>query len=58
MNKYVDAYNTMGLQQSPGFRHRATTDVHAMRMIWNWLEATQTQNGLANVLQERPTSGF
>lgn len=53
-----DAFDMLGLQQPPGFRHRATTDVHAMRMIWNWLEATQTQNLLANVLQERPTSGF
>mgnify|MGYP002011465966 CR=1 FL=1 len=45
------AFDMLELKQPAGFRHRATTDVHAMRMIWNWLEATQTQNLLANVLQ-------
>lgn len=49
------AFDMLELKQPAGFRHRATTDVHAMRMIWNWLEATQTQNLLSNVLQERPS---
>lgn len=44
------AFDMLEFKQPAGFRHRATTDVHAMRMIWNWLEATQTQNLLSNVL--------
>ena len=33
-----DAFDLLQLQQPPGYRHRASTDVHAMRMIWEWLE--------------------
>jgi DNA polymerase III epsilon subunit-like protein len=42
-----DAFDLLGLEQPTGHRHRAMTDVSAMRLIWNWLEKTQTQNLLA-----------
>ena len=42
-----DAFDLLGLEQPPGHRHRAMTDACAMRLIWNWLEKTQTQNLLA-----------
>ena len=39
-----DAFDMLGLEQPAGHRHRAMTDVNAMRLIWNWLEKTQMQN--------------
>ena len=43
-----DAFDLLQLQQPPGYRHRASTDVHAMRMIWEWLEKTQPLNLLSH----------
>lgn len=42
-----DAFEMLDLEEPPGHRHRAMTDALAMRLIWNWLEKTQTQNLLA-----------
>jgi len=53
-----DAFDMLQLQQPPGHRHRATTDVQAMRLIWNWLEETQTQNLLSISNREDPRLGF
>ena len=36
-----DAFDMLQLETPLGFRHRAHTDVQAMRMIWNWLERTK-----------------
>lgn len=36
-----DAFDILQLGHIPGHRHRASTDVHAMRMVWNWLDETQ-----------------
>ena len=36
-----DAFDILQLEHIPGYRHRASTDVHAMKMIWDWLDKTQ-----------------
>ncbi len=36
-----DAFDILQLGHIAGHRHRASTDVHAMRMVWNWLDETQ-----------------
>lgn len=52
------AFEMLGLKEPPGHRHRAMTDVHAMRLIWNWLETTQTQNLLALSNDNGPSIQF
>ena len=53
-----DAFDMLRLQQPPGCRHRATTDAQAMRMIWNWLEESQTQNLLSFPNKQNPDIQF
>ena len=53
-----DAFDMLRLPQPPGCRHRATTDAQAMRMIWNWLEESQTQNLLSFTNNQNPNIQF
>jgi hypothetical protein len=49
------AFDMLNLSQPPGFRHRAMTDVQAMRLIWNWLEETQTKSLLSVSQNQNPS---
>ena len=50
-----DAFDLLQLRCPPGHRHRALTDVHAMRLIWNWLNKTNFPSLLfTNVNHEIP----
>ena len=53
-----EAFDMLQLQEPSGHRHRAHTDVQAMRQIWNWLEQTKPANLIFEAAIKRISGPF